>query len=233
MASSNSIQQELLSLVRGSSANSPLANPPALVTAPVSATLPGGPPDTMTLADESDAKVQLARELDLLRRQLGTAEEAARRQAELLEQNTRAVVDAGNRGISGAASLARDIVSPARDAGAFGALASPLAGVVNWLLRRGNNSGATAELPQASSATPINANFGLSLSGPVAPATYRADGLPRQQIPSQSPVAPASITVQVNTMDSRSFMDNSDQIARAVREAMLNSHSLNDVIGEM
>jgi hypothetical protein len=34
-------------------------------------------------------------------------------------------------------------------------------------------------------------------------------------------------------MDSRSFADHSDEIARAVREAMLRSHSLNDVIAEI
>ncbi len=34
-------------------------------------------------------------------------------------------------------------------------------------------------------------------------------------------------------MDSRSFMDHSDDIARAVREALLNAHSLNDVMSEL
>jgi hypothetical protein len=42
---------------------------------------------------------------------------------------------------------------------------------------------------------------------------------------------PIQITVQA--MDSRSFLDHSDDIARAVREAMLHSHSLNDVVGEL
>jgi hypothetical protein len=34
-------------------------------------------------------------------------------------------------------------------------------------------------------------------------------------------------------MDSRSFLEHSDEIARAVREAMLNSHALNDVVSEL
>lgn len=54
---------------------------------------------------------------------------------------------------------------------------------------------------------------------------YAQDGRPR-------PVPP-QITVQVQAMDSRSFLDHSDEIARAVREAMLNSHSINDLIGEL
>jgi len=34
-------------------------------------------------------------------------------------------------------------------------------------------------------------------------------------------------------MDSKSFLDHSDEIAQAVREAMLGSHSLNDVIADL
>ncbi len=40
------------------------------------------------------------------------------------------------------------------------------------------------------------------------------------------------VTVNVQAMDSRSFLDHRDEIARAVREAMLNGHSLNDVVNE-
>jgi len=34
-------------------------------------------------------------------------------------------------------------------------------------------------------------------------------------------------------MDSRSFMDHSSDIAQAVRDAMLNMHSINDVISNL
>ncbi|PYT18483.1 MAG: hypothetical protein DMG59_04230 [Acidobacteria bacterium] len=44
--------------------------------------------------------------------------------------------------------------------------------------------------------------------------------------------APAQITVQVQAMDSRSFLDHSNEIAMAVRQAMLESSVLNDVIRE-
>jgi hypothetical protein len=45
----------------------------------------------------------------------------------------------------------------------------------------------------------------------------------------------AAPTVQVNiqALDSRSFLDRQDDIARAVREAMLHSNSLNDVVLEL
>ena len=40
----------------------------------------------------------------------------------------------------------------------------------------------------------------------------------------------SQITVQVQAMDARSFMDRSSDIAAAVRDAMLNLHSVNDVV---
>jgi hypothetical protein len=45
--------------------------------------------------------------------------------------------------------------------------------------------------------------------------------------------APPQITVNVQAMDAQSFMDYSSQIAQAVRGAMLNLSSLNDVVNEL
>ncbi len=45
--------------------------------------------------------------------------------------------------------------------------------------------------------------------------------------------AAPQISVTVQTMDAQSFLDNSDQIAQAVRGAMLNLSSINDVVGEL
>src|SRR5258708_11420088 len=42
-----------------------------------------------------------------------------------------------------------------------------------------------------------------------------------------------AIQINVNTIDSKSFLDHSDQIAQAVRQALLNSHPLADVIAEI
>jgi hypothetical protein len=57
------------------------------------------------------------------------------------------------------------------------------------------------------------------------------DGLP-QPVAAAAP-APSQVIVQVNAMDSQSFMDRSSDIARAVRDAMLNMHPINDVINEI
>ena len=67
----------------------------------------------------------------------------------------------------------------------------------------------------------------LGLDGPVGPATPEATG-------SQSMSHRVNnITVQVNAIDSRGFLDHSEDIARAVRDAMLHSHSLNDVVSDL
>lgn len=44
---------------------------------------------------------------------------------------------------------------------------------------------------------------------------------------------PVNITIQVQAMDSQSFLDHSWEIARAVKQAMLESHALNDVVMEL
>ena len=41
------------------------------------------------------------------------------------------------------------------------------------------------------------------------------------------------VVVNVSAMDSQSFMDRSDDIARAVRSAMLHMHPLNDLVDEV
>ena len=46
-------------------------------------------------------------------------------------------------------------------------------------------------------------------------------------------VVQPQVTVNVSAMDSRSFLDRSDEIARAVREAMLHMHPVNDLISEL
>lgn len=58
-----------------------------------------------------------------------------------------------------------------------------------------------------------------------------ANGLQSQTGSSSS--TPQQITVQVQAMDSQSFLDRSQDIAQAVRHAMLNSHPVNDVISDL
>jgi hypothetical protein len=50
---------------------------------------------------------------------------------------------------------------------------------------------------------------------------------------SEAPVSQPQVVVNVNALDSQSFMDRSSDIARAVRDAMLHMHPINDMIGEL
>jgi hypothetical protein len=63
---------------------------------------------------------------------------------------------------------------------------------------------------------------------------YGQNGLPQAAPQSQAP-SPSGpqISIQVNAMDSQSFMDHSYEIAQAVRSAMLNMNSLNDVVSDL
>jgi hypothetical protein len=66
---------------------------------------------------------------------------------------------------------------------------------------------------------------------PIRAVSYDQYGLPRAQNATAPFFAP-TITVQVQAMDSRSFLDHSDDIAMAVREAILNGHALGGVMSE-
>ena len=69
-----------------------------------------------------------------------------------------------------------------------------------------------AELRARAKRRPVRAvRFGSSLPAPAAP----------------------QVTVNVNAMDSQSFMDRSTDIASAVREAMLNMHPINGVVANL
>ena len=77
---------------------------------------------------------------------------------------------------------------------------------------------------------PINLDAGFSEAGGGAFGVDAAQGgSPRAMSSAPAP----QITVQVQAMDSRSFLDHSQEIAMAVRQAMLETTVLNDVIREV
>ena len=114
-----------------------------------------------------------------------------------------------------------------------GLLLSPLiSGVLK--LFGGGGGGESEPSPLLKFALPpaVNLNAGVSRTAPgeVFGVDSAQGGLPRAvtQTVAQAP----QITVQVQAMDSQSFMDRSGDIARAVRQAMLESSVLNDVVRE-
>jgi hypothetical protein len=63
--------------------------------------------------------------------------------------------------------------------------------------------------------------------------SWGENGLPRANGGGGGASAGQQITVQVQAMDSQSFLDHSDDIAQAVRQAMLSMSSLNDVVSSL
>ncbi|MBA3975570.1 MAG: hypothetical protein C0504_15290 [Candidatus Solibacter sp.] len=90
---------------------------------------------------------------------------------------------------------------------------------------------------QAQTMTKIERPAGMRYQGVVSERAgwgitemdYAADGRPRMvERAAQTPVV-----VQVQAMDSRSFLDHRDEIASAVRQALLESHGLGEVMREV
>jgi len=110
-----------------------------------------------------------------------------------------------------------------------GVLLSPLISGVMRLFGGGGGEGSPPPLMKFALPAAVNVNAGVSSA---APGVFGVDsaqgGLPRAVAQSAAP----QITVQVQAMDSQSFMDRSGDIARAVRQAMLESSVLNDVVRE-
>jgi hypothetical protein len=94
----------------------------------------------------------------------------------------------------------------------------------------GGDSGTSAESPTYMAPIPIHLDAGFREGGGGAFGVDTAQGgAPRAMTNPPSP----QITVQVQAMDSQSFLDHSGDIALAVRQAMLQSSVLNDVIREV
>jgi hypothetical protein len=96
-------------------------------------------------------------------------------------------------------------------------------------------------LEKFSAPAPVSVEAGLSSTRELGSIRYAQGGRPEMEAPPSAagsngaPLQGSTPTINVNiqAMDSRSFLDRQDDIARAVREAMLHSNSLNDVVMEL
>jgi hypothetical protein len=187
----------------------------------VSASLAG----TSGSSSASDQVTQLAQRLQ----QLQTVSQA---ETQSLQENTLAVnrntTQLGQTGSSTASKVGSTLQSTL---GLFTGLSPLITGLVS--LFGGGGSSETA-VPTTFSLPPsILVSAGVSEAAPTQAfgADYRAGGQSRPVASATSSTAP-QITVQVQAMDSQSFLDRSHDIAAAVRQAMLESGVLNDVIQE-
>jgi hypothetical protein len=161
----------------------------------------------------------------------GLSEEIARLAAQLRQlqaesQAATASIRAGSRATS-AGSSGGSAGRTLLDVFGAGLGLSPLISGIAGLFGGGGDSSAPAPLVRFALPPPVQVNAGVNESGGPA---FAADN-PQGGLPRPAPAA-AQITVQVQAMDSQSFLDHSGDIAMAVRQAMLESSVLNDVVRE-
>ncbi|HCC56472.1 MAG TPA: hypothetical protein DEQ47_04290 [Solibacterales bacterium] len=160
--------------------------------------------------------------------QLNQWRAATQAQADAVAQNTSALQQ--NTASRSKGSTAGSILSTASSflGGGLGAL--PLISGLVGLFSGGPKS--SPVLPRYLAPPSLSIQNSVDAGGSAGPAVYDQYGMPRAAS-SQAAAPQPSVTVNVQAMDSRSFMDHSAAIAGAVREAMLNLHSINDVVNEL
>jgi hypothetical protein len=180
---------------------------------------------------------ELESELQRLTGQVTLLRQVNELNQEVLSENTKALAQAGTSQSqsSGAASTAKSIGSYLLGGLGIGSLISGIASLFG-----GGEKPAPAPLVKYSMPAALQYEGAVTGSGQISSYDHNDRGGIRtadQEQPAgpgqSSSQASPQVIIQVNAMDSRSFLDHSDDIARAVRAAILNSSSLNDVISEM
>jgi hypothetical protein len=146
--------------------------------------------------------------------QIAQLQSAYQQQAALITANTQALQgNTSAQGSHSALGTAGGIASSLL--GGFGLLSPLISGIASLF----GGSSTPAPLPIYRPPPPVAIDATLNAATPNAGS-------------SQAAAAP-QITVNVSAMDSQSFMDRSNDIANAVREAMLNMHPINGVVASL
>jgi hypothetical protein len=157
----------------------------------------------------------------------------------------RAVAESRSAGLTGAVatrslpSSGRDDSGPASSVLKTAGMIAGVGPVITGLVKLFGGGGE----PEAASYSPtfyslpeqVAVEAGLRSDRSIGEVTYASNGSARTTPSGGSQSVQSSTPIQINVqaMDSRSFVDHSDEIARAVRDALLRSHTLSDVIAEM
>jgi len=171
--------------------------------------------------------------LALLTSQIDQLRAVTRGETESRTENTAALVQSTLAYATGSGTREGVTGFVSQAVGSTGIGMSPLIG---GLLRLFGGGGGTSEAPAFAPYAPpeaarIEAGFSPARGGRVYEVDYGAGGQPRAGEEAKAVNQP-QVSILVQALDSRSFLDRSDEIARAVREALLHSHSLNDVMAD-
>jgi hypothetical protein len=202
----------------------------------LSGLLGGGAPknagEVVSASLASDAgSSAVADQFNQLTQQLQQLQTVSQTEAQTLQENTQAVnQNTTQLGQSGASTASRVGSTLQSTLGLFTGLSPLITGLMSLFGGGGGNNQAVT--PTTFSLPPsVSVNGGVSEAAPTQAfgVNYTAGGQARPD--TATSVAP-QITVQVQALDSQSILDRSQDIAAAVRQAMLESNVLNDVIQE-
>ena len=175
------------------------------------------------------AQNSLADAVALSTAQLAQVRSAVESQLALLTENTRALSE--NTTAKSVGSAATNVAGSMLTTILGGGLLGPVISGLMSLFGGGDKTDSVTPLAKFALPSPVQFSAGVQ-GGAASGADYGQNDQPRL-VNSGASAPPQAITVNVTAMDSRSFLDHSSEIASAVRRAILESSSLNDVIGEM
>jgi ElaB/YqjD/DUF883 family membrane-anchored ribosome-binding protein len=180
------------------------------------------------------ASSQVTETLTQLNQQLTQLQTVGQAQTQATTDNTQAVAQNTTQQSQGGRSTLSTVGETLSSTFGIGSALSPLiSGIVS--LFGGGSSSQPAALTQYIPPNKVNASAGISSSDPgqAFGVDSAQGGQPRPVSSSVAQSNSTQITVQVQALDSQSFLDHSSDIALAVRQAMLESSVLNDVIREV
>lgn len=204
-----------------------------VASVPANATDPGG---QISGQPSSSAAGAVGGQVASLNKQLTDLKTVQQNQLDKINENTQALVkNTTSRSGSGAGATSGSSLVSTLLGSAFG-----LSPIFSGLFSLFGGSSATPILPPTPFTLPASIQYagGVTQTGGILPVDYGQNGQARTlggqtQGGTSGGSQGASVHINVNAMDSQSFLDHSDDIARAVRQALLQSNSLSDVIGGM
>ena len=165
---------------------------------------------------------QMPESVDRLKGQMELLTNAAFQQLTTLRENTGALVENTLSSRSGGALNTAKSIGNSLGLGMF------LSPIVTGIAKLFGGGKKEEPEPLIRYSVPAKSAFeGVVNGAGIDSVRYDQNGVPRASI-----VSNQNVNIQIQALDSQSIMDRSNDIARAVREAMLNSHSINGTISE-